>query len=85
MRTNGCKSFYEYFFEPSGKSGMVFFQFLHNDFKQGMRVKKIIENITYFTQLFFITCILFLVVIFRYYPKYKKVCIHYNYFISPDL
>lgn len=72
MRTNGCKSFYEYFFEPSGKSGMVFFQFLHNDFKKGMRVKSMIENITYFAQIFFLLCILFLVIIFRYYPKYKN-------------
>jgi hypothetical protein len=70
MRWGGCKKFYEYFFEPSGKSGMVFFQFLHNDFAEGMRVKKLIENLTNIMQLFFIGALCAIIVLFRYYPKY---------------
>jgi len=72
MRSNNCKSFYEYFFEPSGNSGMAFFQFLHNDFSQGMRVKKTIENLTNFMQLFFYVAIISIIVMFIYYPKHKQ-------------
>ena len=37
------KPFYEYYFEPTGKRSIIFFQFLHADFKQGMKIKKILE------------------------------------------
>ena len=39
------KPFYEYYFEPVGKSGMVFFQFMHDDFERGMQTKEAIEAI----------------------------------------
>jgi hypothetical protein len=71
MKWGGSKSFYEYFFEPSGKSGMAFFQFLHNDFTQGMKVKRVVENITFIMQLFFIFSIISIIITFIYYPKYK--------------
>ena len=41
---NGGNSFYEYYFEPTGKNGMVFFQFFHNDFETGMKAKKDMET-----------------------------------------
>ena len=41
---NGGNSFYEYYFEPTGKNGMVFFQFFHNDFDTGMKAKKDMET-----------------------------------------
>jgi hypothetical protein len=37
--------FYEYYFEPTGSTGMVFFQFMDDDFERGMQTKKEIENI----------------------------------------
>ena len=39
-----CMPFYEYYFEPTGVSSTVFFQFLHHDFDRGMKVKKILER-----------------------------------------
>ena len=41
---NGGNSFYEYYFEPTGKNGMVFFQFFHDDFDTGMKAKKDMET-----------------------------------------
>ena len=43
IASNGGNSFYEYYFEPTGKNGMVFFQFFHNDFDTGMKAKKEME------------------------------------------
>lgn len=37
--------FYEYYFEPAGTSGMVFFQFMDADFERGMQTKLQIEKI----------------------------------------
>jgi len=37
--------FYEYYFEPVGTTGMVFFQFMDDDFDRGMQTKKQIEKI----------------------------------------
>jgi hypothetical protein len=39
------RPFYEYYFEPTGASGMVFFQFMDDDFLHGMQVKKNIEQL----------------------------------------
>lgn len=38
------RPFYEYYFEPVGKDGMVFFQFMDDDFERGMRTKREIEK-----------------------------------------
>lgn len=46
VKKNNCKEFYEYYFEPSGKDGLAFFQFLHEDFETGMMVKEQIETLT---------------------------------------
>jgi hypothetical protein len=54
MKKYDCMPFYEYYFEPSGKNGMVFLQFLHTNYDKGMKAKKHIEYIFYFTQYLFI-------------------------------
>lgn len=50
----GSKRFFEYYFEPTGKNGTIFFQFQHHHFKTGMKIKKAIECITAACQYFFI-------------------------------
>ena len=37
--------FYEYYFEPTGSTGMVFFQLMDDDFERGMATKRKIEEI----------------------------------------
>jgi hypothetical protein len=69
MYSFNSKSFYEYYFEPSGKTGMVFFQFYHSDFDKGNKAKSFMETIVFLLQLFFI----FWFVIFGYFfMKGKK-------------
>ena len=53
LRRNGAMPFYEYYFEPTGGSSTVFFQFLHRDFDKGMKLKVLIER----------TCLVFNVLI----------------------
>ena len=43
MEKHNAKPFYEYYFEPVGTSGMVFFQFMDDDFERGMQTKREIE------------------------------------------
>lgn len=52
--------FYEYYFEPTGSSGMVFFQFMDDDFERGMQTKKEIEKVFNMAQLvmYALICIL---------------------------
>jgi hypothetical protein len=45
----GAMNFYEYYFEPTGKSSTIFFQFLHEDFEKGMKLKNLIEHLLYIT------------------------------------
>ena len=45
MWQGGAMTFYEYYFEPTGTSSTVFFQFLHKDFETGMRLKKQVEGV----------------------------------------
>lgn len=74
MYISGSKEFYEYYFEPSGKSGMVFFQFYHSDYSKGQFTKSILENIIFALQYIFI--LLFIILIYfmylgRYFKDYK--------------
>lgn len=50
MKKFNCMPFYEYYFEPAGKMGSVFFQFLNKDFEKGMMAKKYLENILLLAQ-----------------------------------
>ena len=45
MRKKTSRPFYEYYFEPVGTTGMVFFQFMDDDFERGMATKREIEEI----------------------------------------
>jgi hypothetical protein len=45
IRQHTSRPFYEYYFEPVGKTGMVFFQFMDDDFERGMQTKQEIETI----------------------------------------
>jgi hypothetical protein len=54
MKMFGAMPFYEYYFEPTGKSSTVFFQFLHRDFETGMKVKVIIERLMLFVNISFL-------------------------------
>lgn len=53
MKHFGVMPFYEYYFEPTGKEGMVFLQFLHKDFNKGMEIKNKMEKLFNNTQLIF--------------------------------
>lgn len=75
IRKKTTYPFYEYYFEPVGSSGMVFFQFMDDDFNRGMQTKKNIENIFNKTQI--IMFILFFIMLFLIiFTKWK-----YNYII----
>jgi hypothetical protein len=73
MYTFNCKGFYEYFFEPSGKTGMVFFQFLNEDHKKGLMCTKFIEYLLFFIQLFFIISIIGIIYLLFKDPKNKNL------------
>ena len=44
--------FYEYYFEPAGKNGMVAFQFMHEDYKLGMKAKKSYRKFNKFSTIY---------------------------------
>ena len=46
------RPFYEYYFEPVGTTGMVFFQFMDDDFEHGMQTKREIESLFNKAQIF---------------------------------
>ena len=54
-----CKSYQEYYFEPNGNGGSVFYTFLNDDFKKGMLCKKYLEYLFTLLQLIFIIGIIF--------------------------
>jgi len=70
MKKNNCKEFYEYYFEPEGKGmNMVCYQFLHEDFDKGMKLKKDLETIMSFTQILIILLLIIGILITLYYDK----------------
>jgi len=75
IHITGCKSFFEYYFEPTGKNGTIFFQFQHHNFNAGMKIKKWIENLFIFCHFFFI--IMFFICIFAIHqPKTNSLGFH---------
>ena len=52
MRKRSARPFYEYYFEPVGTTGMVFFQFMDDDFERGMQTKQEIESLFNKAQIF---------------------------------
>lgn len=70
MKKNNCKEFYEYYFEPEGKGmNMVCYQFLHEDFDKGMKLKKELETIMSITQILIILLLIIGILITLYYDK----------------
>ena len=57
MKIFNCKKFYEYYFEPNGNDGCVFFQFFHESKYYGEICKFFITFFFIFAQLFFISII----------------------------
>jgi hypothetical protein len=51
VKKKTTRTFYEYYFEPTGATGMVFFQFMDDDFERGMQTKKQIEKLFNIAQL----------------------------------
>lgn len=71
----GCKKFYEYYFEPTGKNGTIFFQFQHHNFNLGMKIKQFIEMLTLLCNMFFI--IMFFICIYAIHqPKTNSLGYH---------
>lgn len=66
----GCKKFYEYYFEPNGRDGMVWFQFLHNNYNIGNCVRYILTLLLVLSQIFILLLIFY---IFYHYYKTKKL------------
>jgi hypothetical protein len=58
MHIGGAMSFYEYYFEPTGRHSTVFFQFLHHDFTKGMQLKRLVEQMLLCINLLYITILL---------------------------
>ena len=56
--------FYEYYFEPTGATGMVFFQFMDDDFERGMATKLEIEQIFNKAQFIMYGLILFVIILY---------------------
>jgi hypothetical protein len=73
LRKNTPRPFYEYYFEPAGKSGMVFYQFMDDNFERGMQTKKYIEHLFTMTQLFFLGFLSVLVLGTFYVYKHAKI------------
>ena len=69
MKKYNAMPFYEYYFEPAGKSGMVFLQFLHEDYEVGSRAKKHIERLIFLAQVLFVFLLIVNLVLFNYNKK----------------
>lgn len=61
MTLFGCKQFYEYYMEPNGREGQIFFQFLHENFILGSMCNFVLVYSLFFTQLFFIMIIMYII------------------------
>jgi hypothetical protein len=67
--------FYEYYFEPAGKEGMVFLQFNDDDFNRGMRTKEKIQMWFNSLQIIAYLLILSLIVVLFFQFKGKYIVI----------
>jgi hypothetical protein len=85
------RPFYEYYYEPTGATGMVFYQFMDDDFERGMKTKKQIERIFYSTQLIMYALITISVVIiivfydwkYRFIPLIVVILLWITRFLNP--
>jgi len=72
VKSNTHWPFYEYYFEPAGKEGMVFLQFIDDDFERGIKTKEKIQVWFNYTQIIAYLLILTLCVVpfFQFRGKY---------------
>ena len=70
MKKYNAKPFYEYYFEPNGKEGTVFFQFLHTNYDEGIKAKKFIEDLfnicQYISYIFIVTILISIILNYRF-------------------
>jgi len=64
VKKHNAMPFYEYYFEPAGKAGMVTFQFMHTNFEEGMRTKHHIETLIDLAQYAFILLFIISLIVF---------------------
>ncbi|MEX0598103.1 MAG: hypothetical protein WD512_16565, partial [Candidatus Paceibacterota bacterium] len=75
------KPFYEYYFEPVGNDGFTFFQFLHNDFDEGMELKENFERLFTLVQHLFIFMIIVATLVWFKDAKYGIILFILLFFI----
>jgi hypothetical protein len=82
--------FYEYYFEPAGKEGMVFLQFMDTDFERGIKTKERIEKIFNISQIimYLLISIMFILLIIskstmKYYFMVFIIFLFLSRFINP--
>ena len=77
VKSNTDRPFYEYYFEPAGKEGMVFLQFMDDNFNRGMQTKekfqKIFDTLQIITYILLLGLILCVVPFFQF--EWKKTVI----------
>lgn len=66
MKKHSTMPFYEYYFEPSGKNGMVTIQFMHENFNKGMKAKKHFECLINLSQYLFLLLTIISLIIFYF-------------------
>ena len=90
MKSHTKLPFYEYYFEPAGKEGMVFLQFMDTDFDRGMKTKERIEYLFSISQkiMYSLLIIMILLLIFskskmKYYFMIFVIMVFLSRFINP--
>ena len=71
VRSQTTHKFYEYYFEPAGKEGTVFLQFMHDDLEKGLAAKRRIEFIFNMAQIIMAVLIIAALVVPFLKWKYK--------------
>jgi len=72
VKSNTHRPFYEYYFEPAGKEGMVFLQFMDDDFKRGMQTKEKIQVWFNNAQFIAYSLVILLMVVLFFQLNYKN-------------
>jgi hypothetical protein len=81
--------FYEYYFEPAGKEGMVFLQFMDTDFKRGIKTKERIEYLFNISQKIIYSLLIIMILLLftkskiKYYFMLFVIMVFLSRFINP--
>ena len=73
VRSQTTHRFYEYYFEPAGKEGTVFLQFMHDDLEKGLAAKRKIEALFNAAQIIMALLIIMAIIVLFFKWKYKYV------------